>query len=74
MLGEWTNMTEIRGIPISKTKNGVAGSIEGSKWPNGSGPKSALLCISGCIDQPTTRRLNRSMTTARNSQPSSVGM
>ena len=33
-----------------------------------------LLCICGCIDQPTTRRLNRSMTTIRNSQPSCVGI
>src|ERR1700731_274493 len=33
-----------------------------------------LLCISDCIDQPTTRRLNRPITTARNSQPSLVGM
>src|SRR6266704_3762719 len=31
-----------------------------------------LLCISDCIDQPTTWRLNRSITTARNSQPSLV--
>jgi hypothetical protein len=31
-----------------------------------------LRCISGRIDQPTTLRLNRSITTARNSQPSSV--
>src|ERR1700693_3310329 len=30
-----------------------------------------LLCISDCIDQPTTRRLNRSITTAR--QPALVG-
>src|SRR5271169_350692 len=30
--------------------------------------------ISGCIDQPTTLRLNRSTTTARNSQPSSVAI
>src|ERR1017187_2968057 len=33
-----------------------------------------LRCISGRIDQPTTLRLNRSITTARNSQPSSVAM
>src|ERR1700731_1188748 len=33
-----------------------------------------LLRISGCIDQPTTRRLNRSITTASKSQPSLVGM
>ena len=31
-------------------------------------------CMSGRIDQPTTLRLNRSMTTARNSQPSSVAI
>jgi hypothetical protein len=30
--------------------------------------------MSGRMDQPTTLRLNKSMTTARNSQPSSVAM
>src|SRR5664280_1775311 len=33
-----------------------------------------LRCISGRIDQPTTLRLNRSITTARNNQPSAVAI
>ncbi len=36
--------------------------------------KDSQRCRSSRIDQPTTLRLNRSMTTARNSQPSSVGI
>src|SRR5664279_3378753 len=31
-------------------------------------------CISGRIDQPTTLRLNRSITTARNNQPSALAI
>jgi len=31
-------------------------------------------CMSGRIDQPSTLRLNRSITTAKNNQPSSVAM
>ena len=33
-----------------------------------------LACMCGCMLQPTTWRLNRSITAARYSQPSSVAM